>query len=93
MTPSNDEAASEFEKAWKNLKAPMNETITSKWFFKKGFESGSAFTLQEILNALPPEKTYERTMCMSEEQYVFGYNLMLKDIRALIEKKLEGKEG
>lgn len=26
--------------AWKNLKAPINETITSQWYFEKGYEAG-----------------------------------------------------
>jgi len=29
----------DFDDAWEKLKAPLNETITSKWYFKKGFES------------------------------------------------------
>lgn len=51
---------SEFEKWWKNLKAPMNETITSKWYFKKGFEAGK----QSIkLPSEEPEWPFDPPIC------------------------------
>jgi len=27
------------EKAWRELTAPQNETVTSKWYFRKGYEA------------------------------------------------------
>jgi hypothetical protein len=32
------------EKAWRELTAPQNETVTSKWYFRKGYEAGQAST-------------------------------------------------
>lgn len=30
------------KEAWEELKAPVNETVTSQWYFKKGYEAGQA---------------------------------------------------
>jgi hypothetical protein len=34
-----------FEKAWSELTAPQNETVTSKWYFKKGYEAATKAAL------------------------------------------------
>jgi len=35
------DAKERFEKAWSELSAPANETVTSKWYFKKGYEAAT----------------------------------------------------
>lgn len=37
-----------FEEYWAKLKAPVNETVTSKWYFKEGFEAGAQSMLEKI---------------------------------------------
>lgn len=40
MTPQDEKAMR--EKAWQELKAPANETITSRWYFEQGFKAAMA---------------------------------------------------
>lgn len=39
-TPQDEKAMR--EKAWQELKAPANETITSRWYFEQGYKAAMA---------------------------------------------------
>lgn len=54
------------EAAWKELTAPQNETVTSRWYFKKGFEaatkaalgSRAPLTAEQVDSLLPSEEEF-----------------------------------
>jgi hypothetical protein len=81
---SKEETARALEKAWGELKAPQNETVTSKWYFKKGFEAatkaalGSRVVLPERMYGKPPT-VFHLKGC----DYENGFNDCLDQIKLL----------
>ncbi len=100
MTTPKDESSFEdyylcFEREYRNSVAPI-DTPDEKKYFKMFWQAASAAsrtaTLKEILEALPERKEISRdcTGAKGIENLMVGtFNKLLKEIRAIIEKKLE----
>jgi len=50
------EQSAAFEEAWKNIKAPANETITSKWYFMQGCKAALSIAERK------PDAVFESSM-------------------------------
>jgi hypothetical protein len=68
-----------FEKAWTELTAPQNETVTSKWYFKKGYEAATKAALGS--RVVLPERKKEHSIRVDE--FAEGFNDCLDSIKVL----------
>lgn len=84
MNPENDSAKA-FEEAWSELKAPQNETVTSKWYFKQGYEAAERRLL--LSRVVMPERKPDISKTLNpdvEEMISFeGFNDCLDQIKLL----------
>ncbi len=69
------------EAAWTELTAPQNETVTSKWYFKKGFEAATKAALGS--RVVLPERKPDLNTGWPEDNYNSGFNECIDELLKL----------
>lgn len=76
-----DEQKKAFEDAWENLRAPINQTITSKWYFLQGWQAAQS---QPIEVLVPKKKMADSSIMTAEDMNdAWAFNDCLDEVRRL----------
>jgi hypothetical protein len=74
-----------FEKAWTELTAPQNETVTSKWYFKQGYKAAEKRLLLSQVQMPERKPDIRKTLNPDVEEMIFfeGFNECLDQIKLI----------